>query len=204
MTKPKKAYEMLTDEQGIEHSTQYMDKFTLGSHKVAEKTIKKALEAEAYLIKLKKEIFKLIGDFLEKMANEYKEDWKGNATLYSFDKSTKIEINIAERIDFDPRLNIAKAKIDKYLKDLTGEAPQQLRTLVMDAFQVDKKGKIDAKRIIALKRHKFPDQAWIDAMNIIHEAITIVSTRKYINFYLRENPTAEYRSICLNFSNINV
>ena len=89
--------------------------------------------------KEKEEITKIVNDYLEGVAQEYNEKWKGNTTLYDFSNVQKIEISISERVDFNEKLQIAKAKIDKCINSWSKGGSQKVKLLIDRAFKVDKK-----------------------------------------------------------------
>ena len=66
---------------------------------------------------------------------------KGNTTLVSFDGRTKVQIAIGEHLTFDERLKAAKALIDECITAWAQSSRDEIKTIVMDAFQVDKEGK---------------------------------------------------------------
>ena len=113
-------------------------------------------------------------------------------------------MSICRCIAFDERLNIAKAKIDDCLKRWSGTASDELKILVLRAFNVDKKGNVDVRQILGLKQFRFEDPVWKEAMQIIDESITTTNSKEYLVFSMRENPRGQFQSISLNFSNIDV
>ncbi|MBV5329997.1 MAG: DUF3164 family protein, partial [Chlorobium sp.] len=76
---------------------------------------------------------------------------KGNINLVSFDGRFKVLREVSERLDFDERLQAAKALIDECLREWTRDSGAEVRTLIEDAFQVDKKGRINTQRILGLR-----------------------------------------------------
>ena len=85
---------------------------------------------------------------------------KGNVTLTSFDGKYKVQVAVGERLAFDERLQAAKKLIDECLTDWTGDSRDEVKTIVMDAFQVDKEGGINTGRILALRRLSIDDERW--------------------------------------------
>jgi len=63
---------------------------------------------------------------------------------------------------------------------------------------VDKKDEIAKYRILRLRRYNIKDQTWKEAMELIDQAIQVVSTKQYINFYERDE-SGQFRQIVLNF-----
>lgn len=114
---------------------------------------------------------------------------KGNLSVKSFDGSAEVKVQVADLISFGPELQAAKALIDECIEDWADGANDNIRTLVEDAFQVNKEGRIDTARVFGLRRHKMkgrdgqPDARWTRAMDAIADAVTVDGTRTYIRFY---------------------
>jgi len=196
--------QFLVDDEGIECPIKYIDKKVLARHNAVEKIISRVEQAQQRLKNLKKELFAEVKGYLDKVADEYGEDWKGNARLYNFDKTKEVEMSIFRGIRFDERLNIAKQKIDECLKRWSGTATDELKVIVLRAFNVDKKGNVDVRQILALKQFRFDDPTWQEAMSIIDESITTTNSKEYLQFAIRDNPRGQFKSISLNFSNLDV
>jgi hypothetical protein len=92
---------------------------------------------------------------------------KGNVTLYSFDGRFKLLRSMDDFIVFDERLQAAKSLIDDCLKRWSQGSQIELRTIVNDAFQVDKTGRINTTRVLSLRRLEIADETWQAAMQAI-------------------------------------
>ena len=108
---------------------------------------------------------------------------KGNVSLISFDGTKKVQLAVGERISFDERLQVAKQLIDDYLKDLTKNSPDDIKTIITQAFQVDKEGNISTAKVLSLRRLDLTDHRWLEAMKAIAESVTVVDSKNYIRFY---------------------
>lgn len=118
--------------------------------------------------------------------------------LASFNEKYRIEIRYREKIQFGIELQLAKQKIDECLKAWSADSNVNLRAIISEAFQVDKKGEIAKYRILRLRRYNIKDQTWKEAMELIDQAIQVVATKQYINFYERDE-SGQFRQIVLNF-----
>lgn len=127
---------------------------------------------------------------------------KGNVTLLSFDGGLKVQRKIADRISFDERLQAAKVLIDQCLNRWSTGATSELKTIVEDAFRVDKEGKIQTKEVLKLRRHNFDDPEWLQAMEAISDSVQVTGTQTYVNIYERDNVDAPYLSITLNMAKL--
>jgi hypothetical protein len=140
------------------------------------------------LSKFKEETFLDIYNFLELSASKYDTSFggeKGNVTLTSFDGNSKVVLNIKENIAFDERLQIAKKLIDECIKIWVEDSRDEIKILVDRAFQVDKKGQINIRRILELRQVNILDEKWQLAMVAIGEAITVTNSKEYIRVYKR-------------------
>lgn len=126
---------------------------------------------------------------------------KGNLTLVSFDGLYKIQRAISDQLVFDERLQAAKALIDECLKEWASGSRPEIVTLINDAFQVDRAGKIDTARVLRLRNLDIKDARWVSAMEAISDSLQVAVSRNYIRFYVRVGNTDRYESINLDLAN---
>jgi len=124
---------------------------------------------------------------------------KGNVTLFSYDGQFKLVRSIDDFITFDERLQAAKSLIDECLKRWTEGSRAELRTIVNDAFQVDKTGRINTNRVLGLRRLDIQDETWQQAMQAISDSVQVINSKSYIRFYERQ-PDGSYRQLNLNIA----
>lgn len=172
---------------------------------LVEKLITRATELSSILNKFKKDAFGETNDYFDLLLQNYnldamKNSKKGNITLENYSGTMKIQIANADSISFDEKLQIAKIKIDECLHELTEGSSPEIKTLITKAFEVDKKGDVNAKKILALKSYDISHSKWIDAMNIIDESIEVVGSKAYIRFYTRDSVDKEYKLISLDLA----
>ena len=125
---------------------------------------------------------------------------KGNITLTSYDGELKVQVAISEKIAFDERLQAAKSLIDECLKDWTEESRDELKALVMDAFQVDQEGKLNTGRILGLRRFKIDDERWVRAMNAIGDSVQVVGSKMYLRIYERAGADGKWTALPLDLA----
>lgn len=174
---------------------------------LVEKFIQKALEMQELLKQFKTEAFEEVDSYFDMLLQNYgmdvkKRSKKGNFTLENFAGTAQIKVAVNDTISFDEKLSIAKTKIDECLHELTKNASPEIKTLITKAFEVDKKGNVNAKKILALKSYDISHPLWVEAMAIIDESIEIVSSKSYIRFYKRDEATQEYKQITLDFAGV--
>ena len=126
---------------------------------------------------------------------------KGNVSLKSFDGRFEVIREVNELLDFDERLHIAKAIVDECLVEWSAGLDTKIRTLIMSAFQVDSKGKVNTKRILGLRRYNFDDERWQRAMQAINEAIMVTGSCTYFRFYAADEQ-GKLGQVKLDFSGI--
>lgn len=174
---------------------------------LVECILKKVKEHNKLLKALKDEINSDIQSYLDILLEKYNLDTrssvkKGNFSFENYSKTQKVQIQMAEKIEFNEKLNIAKAKIDEYLSDLVKEASEDIKVLINKAFEVDKKGNLDSKKILSLRSYNITDIRWQEAMQIIAESVEVVGTKPYIRFYERKKASEGYINVSLDFASI--
>lgn len=176
-------------------------------HELVYGIIEKVYQKREELKSFKREIVEDIDAYMELLRGEYNLDpmkgsQKGNITLLSFDGLKKVQIAIAEHIDFDEKITLAKEKIDEYLKEITKDSNGDIQTLIMKAFEVDKKGQINAKQVLSLKSYDIQNPLWQEAMKIIDDAVEVVGSKSYIRFYERKTAGDKFKNLSLSFSDV--
>ena len=165
--------------------------------------IELAQNLQESMINVKLQAMADIQAFVELSAEKYDVKMgghKGNITLTSFDGKYKVQVAVGEHIAFDERLQAAKKLIDECLTDWTGDSRDEVKTIVMDAFQVDKEGGINTGRILALRRLSIDDERWHKAQEAIADSIQVVGSKTYIRFYERSGPDDKFVPIALDMA----
>jgi hypothetical protein len=123
-------------------------------------------------------------------------------TFYSFDGSLKINLAIAENMQFDERLQAAKALIDECITEWTQGSRAEIQVLVQAAFQTDKEGNINTGRVLGLRRLDIKDPRWKTAMQAIGESLQVVGSKEYVRFYERVGDSDQYRAVVLDIAGV--
>lgn len=171
---------------------------------VVKKMTAKAKDLNSHMKTTKAEIFNDFEDFIQLSAQVYDTKIggeKGNTTLMSFDGSQKIQLAISDNLVFDERLQVAKKLVDECIHEWSEGVNDNIKSLITGAFDVDKEGKINTRRILGLRSLKITDAKWLKAMNAISDATQIVSSKEYIRVYERDE-NGKYQQISLDFSNV--
>lgn len=128
---------------------------------------------------------------------------KGNITLMSYDGQYKIVRAIDEYTVFDERLQVAKVLIDECIHEWAAGARAEIRTLINDAFQVDKEGRVNTKRVLGLRRLDIQDPRWRRAMDAIGESLLTVGSKAYLRLYERQ-ADGSYKQLSMDISSAEV
>lgn len=166
--------------------------------------MKKALVLREQMQLFKANTQQDLADFIEISASRYDIKLggkKGNITLHSFDGKYKIQLSIAEHIRFDEGILSAQALIMNCLERWTDGANSDLKTLIHQAFETDKEGRLSAYKILGLRRVQIKDEQWQKAMQAIGEAVLVVGSKSYIRFYERQE-NGDYQAVSLDLAGI--
>ena len=123
---------------------------------------------------------------------------KGNKTLQSYDGLMKVQVQVADHIDFGPELQVAKTLLDEWSADSRPE----IRTIVTRAFNTDKAGQINRSEIFMLLRLEITDERWTRAMAAIRDAMRVVGSRTYVRVSRRDRPDAAWQPISIDLSKV--
>lgn len=122
---------------------------------------------------------------------------KGNVTLTTFDGRYKIERQVADRIAFDERLQIAKAQMDECVVRWGKGSNDNMKAIVAVAFKTDKAGRVSVGGVLGLRQAKIDDPQWLKAPEIVADSMQAVGSAQYLRFYER-NERGGYDPISLN------
>lgn len=170
-------------------------------HKCVSELVEAAKKASSQLVAFKLSSMQAVQEFINTSLAEYQVEHggkKGNVTLVSFDGRYKIVRAMQDSIVFDERLQAAKALIDECVKDWSKGSNGNIKVLINDAFQVDKKGTVNTGRILNLRTLKIDDEKWQRAMQAIGDSMKVASTKPYIRFYELDEHSGEYVAIPLD------
>lgn len=171
---------------------------------VVKKMVEKSKELNQVMRDTKEVMFSEFENFVAVSAQEYDTKIggeKGNTSLFSYDGQYKVQLAVNDNIVFDERLQVAKSLIDECLNEWTADSNDNIKALIGNAFQVDKEGKINTRRVLGLRSLKISDPKWLKAMEAISESIQVISSKEYIRVYERDEH-GKYQQIPLDFSNV--
>lgn len=123
-----------------------------------------------------------------------------NFRLTSFDGSFMVEVAVNDFLTFDEQLQAAKSLVDECLTNWTENARPEIRSLVSQAFDVDKEGNVSPAKVLPLLRLEINDDRWNRAMKAVKESLTIQYSKKYIRFKKRTGTEDKWENITLNIA----
>lgn len=123
---------------------------------------------------------------------------KGNITFSTFDGLRRIQVQVADHIEFGPEIQAAKSLVDKCLEEWSADSRAEIRKLVMDAFDVDKEGKLNRSKLFSLMRLDIADDRWGRAMTAIKDSIRVVGSKRFVRFYFRADCQAPWQALSLD------
>lgn len=127
---------------------------------------------------------------------------KGNKTLMTHDGLMKIQVQVADYIDFGPELQTAKGLIDQCLNEWAAGARDELRAIVTRAFNTDKPGQINRSEVFMLLRLDIADPRWQRAMDAIRDAMRVVGSKTYVRCYRRDNQDAPWQPVSIDLAKV--
>lgn len=162
-----------------------------------------ARQMSAAIATFKAMSFEKVGALQSLLAQEYGATLggkKGNITLLTFDGCEKVQVAVADVIEFGPELQAAKVLIDECLTDWSSDSRVELQSLVNRVFAVDKEGQINRAELFMLLRVDIGDPRWLRAMDAIRDSIRVVGARTYMRFYQRATPDAGWQGVTIDMA----
>lgn len=172
-----------------------------------DETVREILSAARTMSELiagfKVQTFEKVGDLQALFLQDYGATLggaKGNITLTTFNGCEKVQVQVADRIEFGPELLSAKALIDECLTEWSADSGVQIRALVNRVFQVDKEGQINRAELFMLLRTNIDEPRWLRAMDAIKDSIRVVGSRQYVRFYDRNAGDAAWSAVTIDLA----
>ncbi len=125
---------------------------------------------------------------------------KGNRTYKTFDGLMKVQVQVADFVDFGPQLQVAKTLFDECLTEWSEDARPEIRAIITRAFNTDKEGQVNRSDILLLLRLDITDERWQRAMDAIRDAMRITGSREYVRFYQRAKITDSWQAVTIDLA----
>lgn len=176
-------------------------------HKLEDEVVRKimayAVELSAQIARFRGHSMTDLGDLDALLAQEYGAKIggaKGNRTYQTIDGLMKVQVQVAELVDFGPELHQAKSLIDECLNEWSAESRPEIQAIVTRAFNTDKEGKINRSEIFMLLRHQIEDERWQRAMDAIRDAMRVTGSKEYLRFYTRGKVTDGWSAVTIDLA----
>ncbi|MBI1407327.1 MAG: DUF3164 family protein [Caulobacter sp.] len=173
--------------------------------KLEDETVRKvfgyAEELSAQIGRFKEHTFDDVDMLLAVFAQDYSDlrgGQKGNVTLTSYDGLLKVQVQVADLVQFGPQLQTAKSLVDQCLTEWSADSRAEIRAIIQRAFDVDKEGKVNRSELFALLRYEIEDERWLNAMKAIRDSIKVIGTKRYVRFYRRAKTTDAWVSVSID------
>jgi hypothetical protein len=176
------------------------------NEKVTAIIAKESIKVSAQLSRLREHIAKLVEEAFEAFRKTYegkKETFKGNITIFNFDRSIKVEVRVTDAIQFDDlTINAAKQKLDEFLRDGITAKDSVIKEMVLEAFSTAR-GKLDVKKILGLKRYadRIKDDRYAQAMSLIDQAIRRPQSATYYRVWIKSSQ-GHYEAVPLALADV--
>jgi hypothetical protein len=198
-----------TDEKGHEIPYSRITKLEKRTQRETKKLLRKAQSINTKLVDFKTEVAIIAEELwistIQEAGSKTK-DSKGNITIYNFDRSIKMEVNVATPIKFDDALiAVAREKFNEFLDVSTANVEDFMKEMIHSAFETSR-GQLDTKQVMDLvslrkrvDRARFP--LFHEAIDLIEDSIRRPSSKKYFRIWYKDEAN-EYQIVDLNFSSI--
>lgn len=195
--------EYMPDAKGNLTPVEFIKPQDLLQDEVVRKIIGHAIPLSDQIGRFKAHTFDDIGGFDALLEQEYGTTVggpKGNKTLMSFDGLYKVQVQVADHIDFGPELQVAKGLVDECLIEWAADARPEIQAIVQRAFNTDKAGQINRSEIFMLLRMDIKDARWQRAMDAIRDAMRVVGSKTYVRCYQRPRLDAPWAAITIDLA----
>ncbi len=128
---------------------------------------------------------------------------KGSVTLFNFDRSLKVQVDVTERIVFDDlAIKNVQDKLMAFIDQAVSSEKEFIQSIVKSAFETSR-GKLDVKKVLSLKKHagRIKNKLYHEAMDELDAAIRRPKSKTYFRVWVR-NAEGGYDDVQLNFSAI--
>ena len=174
---------------------------------LVKELIEDAQHQNELLSKFKKKVMGDVKAFVSLSAEKYGAKLggrKGNVSLFSYDGRFKIQLCISEQMQFDEKLQAAKALIDECVTEWAKDSRPEIKAIINRAFEVDKQGNISISKVLDLRKYRIENagEKWNKAMDAISDSIVVVDSKEYVRFYERNDEDSGYRAISLDLATI--
>jgi hypothetical protein len=166
-----------------------------------ETLVEEAAHLQARIVDFKQRAEKDLKTLLDLQAEEYSEEWQGNATLYNFGKTLQIVRKNKKRKGLDTKVNLAVQKISSWLESVSDDENLDVVSIVRKLTKVDDRGQYDRDSLRQLLDIRVQRNAALfeEAKELIRNSEIVVGTKLYYKFSYRDED-GEFQPIVLDFA----
>ncbi|NVN45112.1 DUF3164 family protein [Asaia siamensis] len=179
---------------------------TVLQHEVAEKIRDHFRELAEFTKDKKKQIFEEMQAYRDLLAQEYglrSGGTRGGMTIRTYDAHTEVKLEERDYHRVTPEITIAQALVGKILDDLMEQANDNLRALVMRAFDTDKKtGRPNVDSILKLKSMVIDHPQWPEARRALEDSLVVISSKSAVTCHVRPDLDHRREQIVVDFSRV--
>jgi hypothetical protein len=153
--------------------------------------------------RFKEHTFADLGAFDAVLSQEYgvtKGGPKGNRTYQTHDGLMKVEVRVADLLDFGPELQTAKVLLDECLTEWSADSRPEVRALIAETFNTEKEGQVNRALLFVLLRLDVEEPRWKRAMEAIRAAIRIVGSKTYYRIQRRPTHDAPWETVTIDLA----
>lgn len=176
-------------------------------HRLEDQTVRKILgfaqALSAQVKRFKEHTYEDLGSFDAILQENYgltKGGPKGNRTYQTHDGLMKVEVRVADLLDFGPELQVAKALLDECLTEWSAESRPEIRALITKTFNTDKEGSVNRALVFTLINLDVDEPRWNNAMQALREAIRVVGSKTYYRIQVRESFDAPWTTVTIDLA----
>lgn len=125
---------------------------------------------------------------------------KGNRSYTSYDGLWKIEVRVQSRIGYSSEMQSAKALFDECMREWSADTPAELRSIVTNAFDVDREGQINRTNIHILLNIESADPRFREAQRALRDAEYPISSKEYVRFSMRPDHRAKWQTVTIDLA----
>ncbi|WP_319496297.1 DUF3164 family protein [uncultured Cohaesibacter sp.] len=179
------------------------------AHKLEDQTVRQIM---GYAIALNEQMARFwmhtmddldtLDDLLAEQYGVTKGGPKGNRTYVSFDGLFKVTVKVNDLHDFGPQLDIAKKLFDECLNEWSADAHPAIRGIITQAFNTDKKGKINRTSLLSLMTYEVEDDRWMKAVDALRDAMRVIGSKEYVLFHRRKTVTDKWEPVSIDLAKV--
>lgn len=201
----RKGIKKLPDQDGNEFPVDMIRDDLIRKHYVAYKIEEEALKVHSLLCEFKEMTLDMTDELyaIRKERDDISKRSKGGQTLYTLDKSAKIEIKSGSRTIYDTELAEAgEAAFDRFIAKKKEGGTDDDVIQIMQASLQKRDGDYDPRKLANLYKLKIQDPDFQEGLRLFAEARDTNRTKSYIKVERKTGREDEYESVVLDVARI--